>query len=159
MDSRINVLIAKMTNELAKLARLKKDHDEDFGSGITGVPSKLEKAAIGYNLHNFYNGCENVFRMISDYYENNLSAGRFHKDLLERMTLEIPKIRPRVITDELFECLSEFLAFRHRFRHMYSFEINWEREKIVLGKFELAYGMFVKETNLFLAMLEELIGD
>ena len=42
---------------------------------------------------------------------------------------------------------------------MYSFEINWEREKIVLGKFELAYGMFVKETNLFLAMLEELIGD
>ena len=51
MDSRINVLIAKMTNELAKLARLKKDHDEDFGSGIVGEPSKTEKAAIGYNQH------------------------------------------------------------------------------------------------------------
>ena len=106
MDSRINVLIAKMTNELAKLARLKKDHYEDFGSGIAGVRSKTEKAAISYNLHNFYNGCENIFRMISDYYENILMAGRFHKDLLERMTLEIPKIRPCVITDELFECLS-----------------------------------------------------
>ena len=40
---------------------------------------------------------------------------------------------------------------------MYSFEINWEREKIVLGKLELTYGMFIKEINLFLDMLEELI--
>ena len=141
MDNRINVLIAKVSSELAKLKKLKAQHDSDFPQNPEKEPSYTQKAAIGYNLHNFYNGCENIFRNISEYYENNLSGSRFHKDLLERMTFDIPKIRPRIISDALFDPLSEFLAFRHKFRHMYSFELNWERERRILDQLDDTYEM------------------
>jgi len=31
-----------------------------------------DKAAAGYFLHNFYNGCENIFGMIARFFENDL---------------------------------------------------------------------------------------
>ena len=31
-----------------------------------------DRGAIGYYLYNFYNGCENIFRAISRFFENDL---------------------------------------------------------------------------------------
>jgi len=34
--------------------------------------SYYDKGGIGYLLHNFYNGCENIFRSIACFFENDL---------------------------------------------------------------------------------------
>jgi hypothetical protein len=63
--------------------------------------SDYDRGAIGYLLHNFYNGCENNFRSIVAFFENDLGPGTWHADLLRRMRLEVPGYRPAVIDDEL----------------------------------------------------------
>ena len=122
-------------------------------------PDNFEKSAIGYLLHNFYNGCENIFKNISSFFENNLAANKYHRELLERMTLEIEDIRPRVISNELYILLDDFLGFRHKFRHSYSFELDWEREKLVLDKFDKTYTLFRKEINNFIKELKDIFQE
>ncbi|MGB9887889.1 MAG: hypothetical protein ACPLRW_12990, partial [Moorellales bacterium] len=44
---------------------------------------------------------------------------RWHKQLLNRMTLEVPEVRPPVISKDLARTLDEYLRFRHVFRNVY----------------------------------------
>jgi hypothetical protein len=94
-----------------------------------------DRGAIGYILHSFYNGCENIFSSIARFFENDLGPQSWHKNLLKRMHLEIHGFRPKLIDEDLFRLLDDFRAFRHKFRHLYSFELDWERECIVARKF------------------------
>ncbi|MCF8104527.1 MAG: hypothetical protein K9K64_03500 [Desulfohalobiaceae bacterium] len=98
--------------------------------------SNYDKMVVGYLLHSFYNGCENMFRSVARFFENDLGAESWHRDLLRRMRLEVPGYRPRLLSDELYRSLDDFRGFRHRFRHSYSFELDWEREKVVARKLE-----------------------
>ena len=52
-------------------------------------------------------------------------SGNWHLDLLEQMTLDIPARRPPVIDTKLAGQLQEYLSFRHRFRNLYGFELEW----------------------------------
>lgn len=112
--------------------------------------SNYDRGAIGYILHSFYNGCENIFNAIARFFENEVGPQFWHKDLLKRMCLDISGIRPRVIDDELYRLLDDFRAFRHKFRHLYSFELDWERERIVANKFPAALEKLREQVNGFL---------
>ena len=159
MKDKIRLLEAKIISELNKIEDLKDELDGLKETLNLEKPSNFEKAAIGYSLHNFYNGCENIFKNISQFFENNFTTNRYHRELLERMILEIEGIRPRVISDELFLILEDFLGFRHKFRHSYSFELDWDREKLVLNKFDKAFNLLNKEINKFIKLLKAIRED
>jgi len=72
------------------------------------------------------------------------------------MNLEIPGIRPKLIDDELFRLFDDFRAFRHKFRYLYSFELDWERECIVARKFTLTAKKFKAQVRGFLNKLEQI---
>lgn len=116
--------------------------------------NSYDKAAIGYLMHNFYNGCENIFRSIARFFENDFSERSWHKDLLKRMRLDIKGFRPRVISDDLFIRLDEFRGFRHKFRYSYSFELDWERERVVADKLPETWEIFRAEIDNFLGKLD-----
>lgn len=117
-----------------------------------------DRGAIGYILHNFYNGCENIFQSIARFFENELGLQRCHGDLLKRMRLEIPGFRPRVIDDELFRLLDDFRGFRHKFRQSYSFELDWEKERLVAQKLPKTMQLLRSQIDTFLAKLKALEG-
>lgn len=121
--------------------------------------NNYDKAAVGYLLHNFYNGCENIFKTIARFFENQLADGSWHKDLLRRMTLDIEGYRPGVISRELFLLLDDFRSFRHKFRHSYSFELDWVREKIVADKYSKTWKLFRTEIETFLNRLDSIAGE
>jgi hypothetical protein len=81
-------------------------------------------------LENGYTAIETMFMRISQAFENNLEQNRRHSDLLEKMTIEIKKTRPRVISDKTYGKLNELLRFRHFKR--YYFEMNYDWRKIEL---------------------------
>ena len=114
-----------------------------------------DRGAIGYILHSFYNGCENIFSSIARFFENDLGPQSWHRDLLKRMNLEISGIRPKLIDEELYRLFDDFRAFRHRFRHLYSFELDWERECIVARKFPVTVKKFKKQVRGFVKKLEQ----
>ncbi len=137
MKHNIELLKADIQNELAKLDLINKEVErvaDKFELDDEQV-SAYDRAAIGYFLHNFYNGCENIFLSIAKFFENDLAADTWHSDLLKRMKLTIQGFRPAVIDDELYVILNDFRGFRHIFRHSYVFELNWERERLKRGRY------------------------
>lgn len=140
--------IKKVCNEFSPLIDKLKLSEEEIGN--------YDKAVIGYLMHNFYGGCENIFRSIARFFENEVSSQSWHKDLLKRMTLDIEGFRPKVVSEKLFLLLDDFRGFRHKFRYSYSFELDWEREKVVAKRLMRTWEMLNSEVELFLKKLDSI---
>lgn len=158
MAYNIQLLKADIVDELDKVSHVVNEFNrvkEKIDLPSDQVPN-YDRGAIGYLLHGFYNGCENIFRSIAQFFENDLGPTSWHKDLLKRMRMEIPGYRPKVIDDELYIILDDFRAFRHKFRHTYAFELDWEREQIVARKLLPASKMLKKQITSFLNHLDDI---
>jgi len=78
-------------------------------------------------LHSFYNGVENLLKRVAVENDEELPQGdTWHRQLLEQMA-SITKARSRVIDSELRDRLHLYLAFRHVFRHSYTFDPRWDK--------------------------------
>jgi len=110
--------IATLRGHIRKhLDLLEESQQEIAGAFSEDIPrlGKTPRAAvlIAGLLENYYTCAETVFVRISQFFENNLDDTRWHKDLLERMTLEIEPVRPRVISQPVKDDLVEIMRFRH----------------------------------------------
>jgi hypothetical protein len=77
-------------------------------------------SACGYELHRFYNVLEKSFERLCAAFENHFpKAGDHHERLLERVSLDLPGIRPRFLPAEQRGHVRELKSFRHFFRHAY----------------------------------------
>ena len=129
MKYNLELLKADILDEIEKIARLESEFSKAMKTvGLTSQQiSYYDRGAIGYLLHNFYNGCENIFRSIARFFENDLGPESWHRDLLKRMKVAVKGYRPSVIDAELYFLLDDFRAFRHKFRYSYGFELDWEK--------------------------------
>jgi hypothetical protein len=88
-------------------------------------PSFRDVAAAAYVLHNLYGAIENAFDQISRTFENHIVDSRqWHRELLTKMFLDIPGIRPAVMPRTVSVFLNDLRGFRHVFRHAYEFELD-----------------------------------
>ena len=156
MKYNVALLEADIRDEMVNLKKLSKEYSsiEKLLRLMDEEVTFSDKAATGYFLHSFYNGCENIFGMIARFFENDLGPQSWHRDLLKRMKLEIPGYRPRLIDEETFMLFNEFRAFRHVFRHCYSIQLEWERERIVAAKYPTLWKLFNRQVEEFLEILQ-----
>ena len=110
---------------------------------------------LGSVMHDFYNCCERVFRRIGAVINGAAYRGEaWHKELLFRMTVPVPGIRPAVISDDLAAELDEYLSFRHVFRNIYGFELRGDRVTRLGRRLEHVARRFEQEIEAFLAALD-----
>jgi hypothetical protein len=161
MKHNIELLKADIKDELEKIAQLEKEFKqaEDKIELIAADIDNYDRGAIGYLLHNFYNGCENIFKLISRFFENDFGPDTWHRDLLKRMKLEVPGYRPKVINDELYTLLDDFRAFRHKFRHTYVFKLDWDREQLVARKFPKTASLLREQIPKFIKSLDKIESE
>ena len=82
-------------------------------------------AGAAYALHNLYNALENSFEQISRTFENHVvDRDQWHRELMLKMFLAIPGVRPQVLPDSARPILNELRGFRHVFRHSYDFKLD-----------------------------------
>jgi len=158
MQPNLELLRADVEDELARIAQLEQIF-RSVRAKLSLEPEQVQaydRGAIGYLLHNFYNGCENIFRRIAAFFENDIGADSWHADLLRRMRLQIDGYRPAVIDDELYRLLEDFRGFRNVFRNAYSFELDWERERLVAKRLERTASLLRVQVTAFLARLDEI---
>jgi hypothetical protein len=106
----------------------------------------------------FYTCLETGFLRASKFFENNLDSSKWHADLLEKMTVDIPGARKRVISDGTETCLKEFMRFRHFKRYYFEFEYDKDRIEFLEKKFMQVLPLIKKdldEFDLFLKALED----
>jgi uncharacterized protein YutE (UPF0331/DUF86 family) len=75
------------------------------------------------------------------------------------MKLDVENYRPAVIDEELYLLLEDLRGFRHVFRHSYTFELDWERERLVARKFRRVAAMLRDQVEEFLDLLAALGED
>jgi len=157
MKYKPELLKADILDEIEKIDRLENEFQKALQSiDITSEISYYDRGAIGYLMHNFYNGCENIFRSIARFFENDLGPESWHRDLLKRMKISIKGYRPSVIDNELYLLLDDFRAFRHKFRHSYGFELEWEKESLLVKKFEQTTQLFKSQIKVFIRELDKI---
>lgn len=138
-----------------ELSALNERAAERLGAGST---DDLDYAALGYTMHNIYGVIENACLRVSKFFENGLSADGWHKDLLNRMLLDIPGTRPAFFTRSEFLVLDDLRAFRHVFRNLYGRPLDRERLMSLQKKTRAAMPMFRDAVRRYVDFLERL-GD
>lgn len=104
------------------------------------TPDLVELTAIATILHSFYNGIEKVFVLIAKEIDENLPKEYdWHKKLLIQMSKPNNK-RNSVVSQEMLNNLNEYLAFRHFFRHSYSFHLSWNKIEDITTRINLVWG-------------------
>lgn len=159
MKDKLRILIADISDDLKSIDTIKYQFDVFISSIGNKVPDNFQKPVLGYQMHNFYNACENIFLNIAKTFENNIDPIEWHKSILKRMKLDIVEIRPAVISDDLYAVLDEFRSFRHVFRYIYSHELDWERQRIIVDKFDKAVLLLKKEIGLFIDVLKDMCAQ
>ena len=122
-------LIDEIKIEFANLERLLGEMNELLGR-ISDKPNFIEIRGAASIIHDFYSGIEKIFERIAINIDNHLPKGEnWHIELLSQMKKPFTGKRAPIISEELFKKLKKYLDFRHLFRHIYGFELDWERFK------------------------------
>ncbi len=146
-------VVSHIKFEIDQIDQLFNAYTELLERSQKSTPNLVEITAIASVLHSFYSGIENIFLSIAKGLDENVPEGsQWHRDLLLRMTQRTPKRIP-VISDEMAQKLSEYLGFRHFYRHSYSFFIQWDEvEKLVIPLRNI-WTQLKKELSLFIDSL------
>jgi len=83
----------------------------------------------------------------------------WHADLLRRMRLDIPGVRPHLISETAYDCLDELRRFRHIFRSAYRLELDADRLALVLKKAQALREIYRAEMAQFLSFLDGLLSS
>lgn len=117
-QARLLIFIAEFTQQLEQIVAIYSTLERKTSKLTAGPVSAELVESIGYWLHNLYCAHEDMFKIVAACWENQLGLnGAYHKNLLKRMTLDIPGVRPALLSDEGFTALDELRGFRHVFRH------------------------------------------
>ena len=131
MRERVILLEASIRSDLAQIEDLFAVLD---ANALGSQPSEEKLIVTAYRLHNLYAAFENIFRNVALAFENTLDdrAG-WHRQLLERMRLDLSPVRPALIDGAAFEAFDELLRFRHLFRSAYGTRLDAARLSLVLA--------------------------
>ena len=162
-----SVLIARIKEELDNIDIL---HQELKRNGIIkegqneSVSVNLKDdtfilRATASILHDFYVSVENIFKMICKELDESIPEGSdWHVQLLKQVSMEIPGVRPRVISKKVMLDLDEYRGFRHVFRSVYGFNLSTKRLKDLLANFPTVLTTLEKDLEVFVKLLQKIMG-
>lgn len=156
----IRVLLSKIENSLNILEEIYHELNIAYKKDIVLI-GKTNRAAvmIAAIIENYYTCLETIFLRISQYFENDLPKERWHKELLERMTLTIDEVRPAVISPKEYGQLQELMRFRHFKRYYFAFSYDWQRVEEMIQRIEIIHPAMKERIGAFQEYLRKLLED
>lgn len=150
---RLAAAVRQRRRQVAKVVDEARRASSEF---VAQEPPLLALRGIGAILHDFYTGIEHIFETIAPELNGGLPAGdAWHRELLTSMTLDLPGVRPALVRPETARLLDEFLRFRHLFRNLYGFELEWPRIRSILTRLPAVWGEVETDLDRFLEFLDE----
>lgn len=154
IDSKSALTLAAMIRSaLAAIDRIE-SHVSQFNLSNLSV---AELDSLGYSLHNIFNALENCFEQISGSFENHVrDRTHWHRELLEKMFLDINPLRPAILPEHLRSLLGDLLGFRHLFRHAYELKIDQDKTVALWKRWSVESASVKQSLILFANDLERL---
>lgn len=145
---------AELLSELEQISRLMDEYSDFLNKYSVSMDACILRLKASF-MADFYTGVEKVLKLIVEEINGSVPKGEgWHKRLLHTMTLEINKIRPVVISNELYLDLLKFLGFRHVVRQAYGFQLDEKKIKELEKIFIKTWKRFSYEIKKFCDFLE-----
>jgi len=126
-------------------AKARESHDDFFLDGVA------------LNLHGFYSGLERIFERIASAVDETVPEGaNWHKELLGQLSIEVPEVRPAVISTELREKLEDYRGFRHIVRNVYTYHLRPEKMAPLVEKLPAVFASVEREITAFAGFLKSI---
>lgn len=124
----MNIQLARLRAQI-RADRAAIDRQLDLLAGLdVGIGDPGEDAQAALALHHVYTGVETVIERCTVAIEGSRPTGPdSHRALLEAAALEIPDVRPALISQELVDGLNELRTFRHFLHHAYMATLDTAR--------------------------------
>jgi hypothetical protein len=146
-------LSAFIRSALAAIDRIESDVSQ---FNLTDL-NRAEVDSLGYSLHNIYNALEKCFEQISLSFENHVrDRTRWHRELLEKMFLDIQPLRPAVLPESLHSLLGDLFGFRHVFRNAYEIKLDQAKTVALWNRWSVENTSVKQSLTLFANQLEQL---
>lgn len=130
-------------------------------SAVASARQRIEESfpgslpACGYELNRSYNILEKGFERVCEAFENHFDKrGDYHERLIERMSLELPGIRPRFLPASYLRAIRELKGFRHIFRHAYDLTLYPDRLRELVDSLEQVSARYRGWIDEFFAAIE-----
>jgi ribonuclease HepT-like protein len=159
MPTREYETIQTLKSELFALLERVQELDRKLQDYATQYPLPQELPetvliTVSYLLNGIYSCFEDQFLKIAKVFENRVeNPAWWHRELLERMQIEVEGVRPRVLNRPAFRLLNELRGFRHVFRSSYAFELDEERVRLILRRWEKGKATIYKDIQSFIDKL------
>ena len=112
--------------------------------------------SVALNLHGFYSGVERLFEKIAGSIDGSMPEGaNWHQELLNQISIEVPGVRPAVISAELKEKLEEYRGFRHVVRNVYTYHLDPAKVKPLVKNIRRVRKKLEKELSAFARFIQE----
>ena len=114
---------------------------------------------VGSILHDYYTALEKIFETVATRIDRSLPRGdTWHKELLEQMTLDVPGLRPPLISAGTARRLDPYRGFRHVFRNVYGYSLSPGRVMELLKDLPALAAAVKDDLSCFTLRLSELMG-
>jgi uncharacterized protein YutE (UPF0331/DUF86 family) len=125
---RLSLLKAALKAQGTEIERIfGKIEDRQHGKG------EANRESLAYQMHNLYCAFEDLFKIVADFFEHHIDdSAHYHTALLWRMKMPIEGVRPALLSETSYKLLDSLRAFRHVFRHAYSYELDPKKLELVL---------------------------
>jgi hypothetical protein len=149
-----SVLASRVLSEIASLevvvARV-----ETAWKAAAAKNDELYFDSAALNIHGFYSGLERIFEKIASAVDGSVPQGvNWHQELLNQMALEIPNVRPAVISEKTRNQLDTYRGFRHVIRNVYTYHISPDKMKPLAKGIRRLFKQVEKELAAFSRFIE-----
>jgi uncharacterized protein YutE (UPF0331/DUF86 family) len=147
---RLSLLGASIKAQGMEIKRIfDKIEDRRHGEGEANLES------LAYQLHNLYCAFEDLSKIVADFFENHIEeSAHYHRALLWRMKMPIEGVRPALLSETSYKLLDSLRAFRHVFRHAYSYELDSKKLALVVEDALNLKTLYREEVDRFLEQLQ-----
>ena len=149
-EERLSLLRASIKAQGGEIERIfDKIENRRHGEGEANLES------FAYQLHNLYCSFEDLLKIVADFFENHIEeSAHYHRTLLWRMKIPIEGVRPAMLSETSYRLLDSLRAFRHVFRHAYSYDIDPKKLALVVEDALKLRGLYQGEIDHFLEQLQ-----
>lgn len=159
MKHNLSLLADELEQELLIFQQVEQAIQEAQLRLVAASPALFDLYAIGHILDDLYNGMERIcHRVVKKIDHIELDGGNWHRELLDRASTATGS-RPAVIHPATLEQMHRYRGFRHRIRHMYGFELHWEKMQPLFAGAQPMLTAFTSDLNQFITFLRMIAAD
>ena len=106
-----------------------------------------------------FTAVEDLLKSTAKSFENHLDMDSgYHIELLRRMSTDVPRTRPAVLSDNSYRILDKLQSFRHFIRHAYNYELDVKELSLLQDRLNRDFDFVLTDLAHFNQFLDGLEG-